>query len=330
MAQTEIGEFSEPSDAKPAALPAERRTRWPAPHRRGRKRAPGLAATLSAAMDQEQSAGSAAGTPNGKYCPNCSVSPPRRWKRRDSLSHRELRHRSDAAQSRMTGGLVMAEAVSIALAASSAKPPLISLIGAASRRAGPGGKRIEDCLTEDVEIAPHLHEPNWRPLRRGKSSRSRIRLSRAAPWMHGAVGKKPTRRWPTGSMETPMDETTATTLAWQVRKQVLGEAHVEASLANRNPFNEEFQELITRYAWGEIWTRPGFDMKRGASWCWRLPQPWAAGRSSGCICGPRCTAASHPTTSRKCCSSSAIYAGVPAANTGFHIAREMMKELGNA
>ena len=42
-----------------------------------------------------------------------------------------------------------------------------------------------------------------------------------------------------------------------VRKAVLGDAHVERSLAKRNDFNTEFQALITRYAWGEIWTRPG-------------------------------------------------------------------------
>ncbi|HEY7944332.1 MAG TPA: 4-carboxymuconolactone decarboxylase, partial [Casimicrobiaceae bacterium] len=42
-----------------------------------------------------------------------------------------------------------------------------------------------------------------------------------------------------------------------VRRAVLGDAHVDRTLARRSPFNEEFQELITRYAWGEIWTRPG-------------------------------------------------------------------------
>ena len=42
-----------------------------------------------------------------------------------------------------------------------------------------------------------------------------------------------------------------------VRRAVLGDAHVDRSLQRRTPFNEEFQDLITRYAWGEIWTRPG-------------------------------------------------------------------------
>ena len=43
------------------------------------------------------------------------------------------------------------------------------------------------------------------------------------------------------------------------RKQVLGRKYVEARLKNRHPFTDEFQALITRYAWGELWTRPRFD-----------------------------------------------------------------------
>ena len=43
------------------------------------------------------------------------------------------------------------------------------------------------------------------------------------------------------------------------RRKVLGNAWVDSANANKTPFNEEFQDLITRYAWGEIWTRPHFD-----------------------------------------------------------------------
>ncbi len=43
------------------------------------------------------------------------------------------------------------------------------------------------------------------------------------------------------------------------RRKVLGNAWVDRANANKTPFNEEFQDLITRYAWGEIWTRPHFD-----------------------------------------------------------------------
>jgi 4-carboxymuconolactone decarboxylase len=43
------------------------------------------------------------------------------------------------------------------------------------------------------------------------------------------------------------------------RRKVLGDKWVDRSIANKNDFNAEFQDLITRYAWGEIWTRPGLE-----------------------------------------------------------------------
>ena len=45
------------------------------------------------------------------------------------------------------------------------------------------------------------------------------------------------------------------------RRAVLGNAHVDRALANTTPLTQEFQDLITRYAWGEIWTRPGLDIR---------------------------------------------------------------------
>src|SRR5262249_60357595 len=54
-----------------------------------------------------------------------------------------------------------------------------------------------------------------------------------------------------------MDERKRYEQGMKTRRAVLGDAHVDASLKNRNEFNEAFQDLITRYAWGEIWTRPG-------------------------------------------------------------------------
>ena len=47
----------------------------------------------------------------------------------------------------------------------------------------------------------------------------------------------------------------------RVRRQVLGDAHVDRATAGTNAFTADFQDLITRYAWGEIWTRPGLDLR---------------------------------------------------------------------
>ena len=46
-----------------------------------------------------------------------------------------------------------------------------------------------------------------------------------------------------------------------IRREVLGDAHVDRAIAQTTPLNTEFQDLITRYAWGEIWTRPGLDVR---------------------------------------------------------------------
>src|SRR5215469_18499782 len=54
-----------------------------------------------------------------------------------------------------------------------------------------------------------------------------------------------------------MDERQRYEQGMKVRREVLGDAHVDKSLQNRNSFNDDFQDLVTRYAWGEVWTRPG-------------------------------------------------------------------------
>lgn len=56
-----------------------------------------------------------------------------------------------------------------------------------------------------------------------------------------------------------MDERERHALGMRTRRSVLGDAHVDRSIADTTPLTEEFQDLITRLAWGEIWTRPGID-----------------------------------------------------------------------
>ena len=56
-----------------------------------------------------------------------------------------------------------------------------------------------------------------------------------------------------------MDDQKRRDAGMNVRRKVLGNAWVDKSIANRNAFNTDFQDMITRYAWGEIWTRPHFD-----------------------------------------------------------------------
>jgi len=113
----------------------------------------------------------------------------------------------------------------------------------------------------------------------------------------------------------------------KVRRAVLGEAHVDGSLEKMNPFNEEFQELITRYAWGEIWTRPG--LPRHTRSLLTLAMMVALNRGDEFKMHVR--AAFHNGVTRdeikEVLLQTAIYCGVPAANAAFHAAEEVFGQL---
>src|SRR5713226_4559024 len=114
----------------------------------------------------------------------------------------------------------------------------------------------------------------------------------------------------------------------EVRRAVLGDAHVDRALTRGNAFNQEFQELITRYAWGEIWTRPG--LPRHARSLITLAMLVALNRGDEFRMHVR--AAAHNGVTRdeikELLLHAAIYCGVPAANSAFHAAEEILAEQG--
>ena len=111
-----------------------------------------------------------------------------------------------------------------------------------------------------------------------------------------------------------------------VRRAVLGDAHVDRSLTRRNAFNEEFQELITRYAWGEIWTRPG--LPRHTRSLLTVALMVALNRSDEFKLHLRAAFNNGVTRDelKEVLLHCAIYAGVPAANSAFHMAQEIFAE----
>jgi 4-carboxymuconolactone decarboxylase len=113
----------------------------------------------------------------------------------------------------------------------------------------------------------------------------------------------------------------------EVRKAVLGNAHVERSLAKRNDFNGEFQALITRYAWGEIWTRPG--LSRHTRSLLTIGLMVALNRSDEFKLHIRAAFNNGVTKDeiREVLLQCAIYAGVPAANSAFHQAEEVFAQM---
>jgi 4-carboxymuconolactone decarboxylase len=124
-----------------------------------------------------------------------------------------------------------------------------------------------------------------------------------------------------------MDEQDRYDAGLRVRKEVLGEAHVERSLAKRNAFNTEFQELITRYAWGEIWTRPGLDHRTRRLIVLAITAGMGRWEEFRLHMRAALEGGIPVDDIKEVLLQTAIYAGVPAANTGFHAAQEIMDEL---
>jgi 4-carboxymuconolactone decarboxylase len=112
----------------------------------------------------------------------------------------------------------------------------------------------------------------------------------------------------------------------KVRREVLGDAHVDRATANSTEFTADFQDFITRYAWGEVWTREGLDRKTRSCLTLalltalraegELPMHVRAARRNGLT----------PDEIKEVFLHTAVYAGVPAANSAFAIAQKVLAE----
>ena len=111
------------------------------------------------------------------------------------------------------------------------------------------------------------------------------------------------------------------------RRAVLGEAYVERSVKNRSSFNEEFQEMISRHAWGEIWTRPG--LARHTRSLLTIAMMVALNREEEFRLHVRAAANNGVTRDeiKEVLLQAAIYCGVPAANSAFRAAAEVFAEV---
>ncbi|GAA5196605.1 4-carboxymuconolactone decarboxylase [Rugosimonospora acidiphila] len=105
-----------------------------------------------------------------------------------------------------------------------------------------------------------------------------------------------------------------------VRREVLGSAHVDRAVAGTNEFNADFQDFITRYAWGEIWTRPGLD--RRARSCVTLAMLATLHHDEELAMHVRAALNNGLTRDeiKEVLLQVAVYAGVPAANRAFAVA----------
>ena len=124
-----------------------------------------------------------------------------------------------------------------------------------------------------------------------------------------------------------MDERERYGKGLEVRRAVLGDAHVDRTLKNKTPFNDEFQDLITRYAWGEIWTRPG--LPKHTRSIATLAVLVALNRPDELKLHLRASANNGVTREeiKELLMQCAIYCGVPAANAAFHMAKEVFADM---
>jgi 4-carboxymuconolactone decarboxylase len=116
----------------------------------------------------------------------------------------------------------------------------------------------------------------------------------------------------------------------KVRRAVLGDAHVDRANAGITEFNREFQELVTRYAWGEIWTRPGLDRRTRS--CIALTTMMALHHWDEFRMHVRAAFNNGLTEAdiKEVILQAAVYCGVPVANHAFKEAASVFKEMGRA
>jgi 4-carboxymuconolactone decarboxylase len=123
-----------------------------------------------------------------------------------------------------------------------------------------------------------------------------------------------------------MDERERFDRGMDVRRAVLGGAHVDEATAGSSPLTADFQDLITRYAWGEIWARPGLDRRTRS--CITLAVLVALHHDDELAMhiGAAIRNGLSVAEIREVLLHTAIYAGVPAANRGFAVAQRVLSD----
>jgi 4-carboxymuconolactone decarboxylase len=126
---------------------------------------------------------------------------------------------------------------------------------------------------------------------------------------------------------TRIDDSKRYEQGMKVRRAVLGDEHVDRAIAGTTDFNRDFQDFITRNAWGEIWTRPG--LPRNTRSLLTLAMVIALNRGDEFRMHVRAAFNNGVTREqiKEVLLQSAIYCGVPAANSAFHMATEVFREM---
>jgi 4-carboxymuconolactone decarboxylase len=114
--------------------------------------------------------------------------------------------------------------------------------------------------------------------------------------------------------------------AMRIRREVLGDEHVDRAVAATTDFTADFQDLLTRYAWGEIWSRPGLDRKTRS--CITLTALVALNHHNELALHVRAALRNGltPDEIKEVLLQTAVYCGIPAANSAFAVAQRVLHE----
>ena len=121
-----------------------------------------------------------------------------------------------------------------------------------------------------------------------------------------------------------MDDETLREQGMRIRRQVLGDAHVDAVIERTTPITERFHEFITRYAWGDIWSRPGLDLRTRSLVTVALLAALGRTDELGMHLRGALRNGVSPDELAEVLLHTGVYAGLPTANTGFRELGQML------
>lgn len=111
-----------------------------------------------------------------------------------------------------------------------------------------------------------------------------------------------------------------------VRREVLGDTHVDAAIERTTDFSAPFQEFITRFAWGGVWTREGLDRRTRSAMTLAILTALGREHEIGLHVRAARTNGLSPEEIAEVLLHTAVYAGVPAANAAFAVAQRVLDE----
>jgi 4-carboxymuconolactone decarboxylase len=114
----------------------------------------------------------------------------------------------------------------------------------------------------------------------------------------------------------------------RVRREVLGDEHVDRTLANASEYGAPFQEYLTRVAWGEVWARPGLDRRTRSCLTIALLTALRAENELAMHVRAAINNGVTPEEIREVIIHAALYAGIPAGNAAFKLAEQTLREMG--